>query len=115
MFNPVGRMTANGSTSHHAKQETSRSGRCQPAVAPRYRLQSDVAMFLSSLPMVRISTTAHLENALMRMPMAGGEAAELVAAVAALGSAYALGKEGIYFIRPTGQESGQELASFALR
>src|SRR6266403_1758137 len=49
-------------------------------------------------------------NALMRMPMAGGEAAELVAAVAALGSAYALGKEGIYFIRPTGQESGQELA-----
>jgi hypothetical protein len=27
-----------------------------------------------------------------------------------LGSAYALGKQGIYFIRPTSQGSGQELA-----
>ena len=34
---PAGRTTANGSTSHRAKPEISRSGRCQPAVALRYR------------------------------------------------------------------------------
>ncbi len=31
-------------------------------------------------------------------------------AVADLGSAYALGKQGIYFIRPTNEGGGQELA-----
>jgi Tol biopolymer transport system component/DNA-binding winged helix-turn-helix (wHTH) protein len=50
------------------------------------------------------------ENALMRVPLAGGEADKVLPAVAALGSAYALGKQGIYFIRPTFQGSGQELS-----
>ena len=50
------------------------------------------------------------QNALWRMPLAGGEAAMVLPAVAPFGSAYALGKQGIYFIRPTGQGCGQELA-----
>jgi Tol biopolymer transport system component len=54
------------------------------------------------------------QNALWRVPLAGGEAAEVLPAVAALGSAYALGKKGIYFIRPTDQGSGQELAFLRL-
>jgi Tol biopolymer transport system component len=50
------------------------------------------------------------QNALWRLPLAGGEESEVLPAVAALGTAYALGKQGIYFIRPDGQGSGQELA-----
>ena len=50
------------------------------------------------------------QNALWKLPLAGGEESHVLPAVAGLGSAYAPGKEGIYFIRPTGQGSGQELA-----
>jgi Tol biopolymer transport system component/DNA-binding winged helix-turn-helix (wHTH) protein len=50
------------------------------------------------------------KNELWRVPLAGGEEAKVLPAVAALGSAYALGKQGIYFIKPTDQGSGQELA-----
>jgi hypothetical protein len=50
------------------------------------------------------------QNALWRLPLAGGEESEVLPAVAALGTAFALGKQGIYFIRPAGQGSGQELA-----
>ncbi|MCU1248678.1 MAG: transcriptional regulatory protein-like protein [Edaphobacter sp.] len=42
--------------------------------------------------------------------MAGGEESQVLPVVAAFGSAYALGKQRIYFIKPTGQGSGQELA-----
>jgi Tol biopolymer transport system component/DNA-binding winged helix-turn-helix (wHTH) protein len=50
------------------------------------------------------------QNALWRLPLADGEESEVLPAVAALGTAFALGKQGIYFIRPAGQGSGQELA-----
>ena len=50
------------------------------------------------------------QNALWKLPLAGGEESQVLPAVAGFGSAYAPGKEGIYFIRPTGQGSGQELA-----
>ena len=53
------------------------------------------------------------QNALWRLPWGGGEESEVLPAVAAFGSAYALGKHGIYFIRPAGQESGQELTFFS--
>lgn len=50
------------------------------------------------------------QNALWRVPLAGGEETKVLPALADLGSAYALGKQGIYFIRATDQGSGQELA-----
>jgi Tol biopolymer transport system component/DNA-binding winged helix-turn-helix (wHTH) protein len=50
------------------------------------------------------------QNSLWRLPLVGGEESEVLPAVAAFGTAYALGKQGIYFIRPKGQGSGQELA-----
>jgi Tol biopolymer transport system component/DNA-binding winged helix-turn-helix (wHTH) protein len=51
------------------------------------------------------------QNTLWRVPLAGGEGAEVLAGpLAPLGSPYALGKQGIYFIRSVGQEGGQELA-----
>jgi hypothetical protein len=50
------------------------------------------------------------QNLLWRLPLAGGKESEVLPAVAAFGTAYALGKQGIYFIRPDGQGSGQELA-----
>jgi Tol biopolymer transport system component len=50
------------------------------------------------------------QNALWRLPLAGGDESQVLPATAGMGSAYAPGKEGIYFIRPTGQGSGQELA-----
>ena len=50
------------------------------------------------------------QYALWRLPLAGGEESQVLPAVATYGSAYAPGKEGVYFIRPTGQGSGQELA-----
>jgi len=50
------------------------------------------------------------QNALWRLPLAGGEESEVLPAVSAFGTAYALGTQGIYFIRPAGQGSGQELA-----
>jgi Tol biopolymer transport system component/DNA-binding winged helix-turn-helix (wHTH) protein len=50
------------------------------------------------------------QYALWRLPLAGGEESQVLPAVAAYGSSYAPGKEGVYFIRPTGQGSGQELA-----
>jgi Tol biopolymer transport system component/DNA-binding winged helix-turn-helix (wHTH) protein len=50
------------------------------------------------------------QNALWRVPLGGGEEAKVLPTVAASGAAYALGKQGIYFIRPNDQGSGQELA-----
>jgi Tol biopolymer transport system component len=50
------------------------------------------------------------QNALWRLPLAGGEETQVLSDLAPLGSAYALGKQGIYFIRATGQGGGQELA-----
>jgi hypothetical protein len=50
------------------------------------------------------------QNALWKLPLAGGEEFQVLPAVAGFGSAYAPGKDGIYFIRPTGEGSGQELA-----
>jgi Tol biopolymer transport system component/DNA-binding winged helix-turn-helix (wHTH) protein len=50
------------------------------------------------------------QYALWRLPLAGGEESQILPAVATYGSAYAPGREGIYFIRPTGQGSGQDLA-----
>jgi Tol biopolymer transport system component/DNA-binding winged helix-turn-helix (wHTH) protein len=50
--------------------------------------------------------------ALWRMPLAGGEESEVLPAVDGFGTAYALAKEGIYFIRRTVQGTGHELAFF---
>jgi Tol biopolymer transport system component/DNA-binding winged helix-turn-helix (wHTH) protein len=50
------------------------------------------------------------QNALWRLPLAGGEETQVLSDLAPSGSAYALGKQGIYFIRATGQGGGQELA-----
>jgi hypothetical protein len=50
------------------------------------------------------------QNALWRVLLAGGEETKVLPALADFGSAYALGKQGIYFIRATDQGSGQELA-----
>ena len=50
------------------------------------------------------------QNALWRLPLAGGEESQVLPAVAGLGAAYAPGKEGIYFIRPTHRGSEEELA-----
>jgi Tol biopolymer transport system component len=50
------------------------------------------------------------QNSLWRLPLAGGEESEVLPAVAAIGTTYAIGKQGIYFIRPDGQGSGRELA-----
>jgi len=49
------------------------------------------------------------QNALWRLPLAGGEESQVLPAVAGPG-AYAPGKEGIYFIRPTHRGSEEELA-----
>jgi sugar lactone lactonase YvrE len=50
------------------------------------------------------------QNTLWRLPLAGGEESQVLPAVAGLGSAYAPGKNGIYFIRPTHRGSEEELA-----
>jgi dipeptidyl aminopeptidase/acylaminoacyl peptidase len=50
------------------------------------------------------------QNALWRSPLAGGEESQVLPAVAGLGAAYAPGKEGIYFIRPTHRGREEELA-----
>jgi Tol biopolymer transport system component/DNA-binding winged helix-turn-helix (wHTH) protein len=50
------------------------------------------------------------QNVLWKLPLAGGEETQILSDLAPLGSAYALGKQGIYFIRATGQGGGQELA-----
>jgi Tol biopolymer transport system component/DNA-binding winged helix-turn-helix (wHTH) protein len=50
------------------------------------------------------------QNVLWRSPLAGGEETEVLSDLAPLGSCYALGKQGIYFIRSVGQGGGQELA-----
>jgi Tol biopolymer transport system component len=50
------------------------------------------------------------QNALWRLPLAGGEESQVLPAVAGLGSAYAPGKDGIYFMRPTHRGSEEELA-----
>jgi Tol biopolymer transport system component/DNA-binding winged helix-turn-helix (wHTH) protein len=50
------------------------------------------------------------QNVLWRLPLAGGEETQVLSDLAPLGSAYALGKQGIYFIRSAGQGGGQELA-----
>jgi len=50
------------------------------------------------------------QSALWRLPLAGGEESLVLPAVAGLGTAYAPGKEGIYFIRPTHRGSEEELA-----
>jgi Tol biopolymer transport system component/DNA-binding winged helix-turn-helix (wHTH) protein len=50
------------------------------------------------------------QNALWRLPLAGGEETQVLSDLAPSGSAYALGKQGIYFIRATGQGGEQELA-----
>jgi Tol biopolymer transport system component len=50
------------------------------------------------------------QKALWRLPLAGGEESQLLPAVAGFGTAYAPGKEGIYFIRPTHRGSEEELA-----
>jgi Tol biopolymer transport system component/DNA-binding winged helix-turn-helix (wHTH) protein len=55
-----------------------------------------------------------IENALWRVPLAGGEGAEVLPALVPIGSSYALGKQGIYFMRPTGQGGGQEIAFLRL-
>ena len=53
------------------------------------------------------------QNLLWKLPLAGGEETQVLSDLAPLGSCYALGKQGIYFIRVIG--GGQELAflSFA--
>jgi sugar lactone lactonase YvrE len=55
------------------------------------------------------------QNALWRLPLAGGEESQVLPAVAGWGSAYVPGRLGVYFIRPTGHGSEQEIAflSFA--
>jgi Tol biopolymer transport system component/DNA-binding winged helix-turn-helix (wHTH) protein len=50
------------------------------------------------------------QNALWRLTLTGGEETQVLSDLAPLGSAYALGKQGIYFIRSVGQGGGQELA-----
>jgi Tol biopolymer transport system component len=50
------------------------------------------------------------QNALWRLPLAGGEETQVLSDLAPSGSAYALGRQGIYFIRATGQGGEQELA-----
>jgi Tol biopolymer transport system component/DNA-binding winged helix-turn-helix (wHTH) protein len=50
------------------------------------------------------------QNVLWRSPLAGGEEMQVLSDLAPLGSPYALGKQGIYFIRSVGQGGGQELA-----
>jgi len=44
------------------------------------------------------------QNALWKLPLAGGEEFQVLPAVAGFGSAYAPGKDGIYFIRPPAKE-----------
>jgi Tol biopolymer transport system component/DNA-binding winged helix-turn-helix (wHTH) protein len=52
------------------------------------------------------------QYALWRLSLAGGEESQVLPAVAGFGSAYAPGKEGIYFIRRSPQVAGQEVAFF---
>jgi dipeptidyl aminopeptidase/acylaminoacyl peptidase len=52
------------------------------------------------------------QGALWRLPLAGGEESLVLPNVAGFGSAYAPGKEGIFFIGSTPKGGGQELAFF---
>jgi serine/threonine protein kinase len=51
-------------------------------------------------------------HGLWRLPLAGGEERQVLADVGAWGSAYAVGKRGIYFIGRINHPKGQELAFF---
>jgi Tol biopolymer transport system component/DNA-binding winged helix-turn-helix (wHTH) protein len=54
--------------------------------------------------------TKSKHNGIWRISLSGGEEQQVVSNVAALGSAYALGKQGIYFISLPGGGLGQHLA-----
>jgi dipeptidyl aminopeptidase/acylaminoacyl peptidase len=52
------------------------------------------------------------QYSLWRLPLGGGEESQVLPSVAAFGSAFAPGKEGIYFIRNSVNGVGQEIAFF---
>jgi Tol biopolymer transport system component/DNA-binding winged helix-turn-helix (wHTH) protein len=52
------------------------------------------------------------QYSLWRLPLGGGEESQVLPAVAAFGSAFAPGREGIYFIRNAVLGTGQEIAFF---
>jgi Tol biopolymer transport system component len=49
------------------------------------------------------------QNELWKLPLAGGEESQISPSVGGFGSAFAPGKEGIYFVRSTGQGNRHEL------